>query len=38
MLHLYLSLGKAYLPEAFTHGDPQLVPGLVLDGLAVALP
>ena len=38
MLQLYEGLRKTNLPESCASGDPHLVSGLVLDGLAIALP
>jgi len=38
MLNLHNGLEKVYLPQWLAHSDPQVVPGLVLDGLAIALP
>lgn len=38
MVQLYGGLEKAYMPEDFAMGNPQCVPALVLDGLAIAIP
>lgn len=38
MLKVYEGLEKGDLSQKYSSSDPKLVPGLVLDGLAVALP